>query len=308
MSTLPVVYIVGKGRSGSTLLDDVLGTMPGALATGELRVLWDDELAFSEGHTCACGEEIPDCPVWSTALRGVIGPGLPRDRIATIERLRRWVEYWPRVPLLLAGSRPRDAEMYGVHMGRLYRSLAAVTGAETIIDSSKWPAHVGILGMVPEVEPWVLHLVRDPRAVAHSYRRFKSHPGHYQVPRYGPVHTSLSWGARNLAVEATKRHVPPERVRTVRYEDFVRAPRATIAELGEWLGIEDATRAFIDDSTVRLGDAHIMGGNVRRFERGNVVIRADDEWHDAADPRATALVSVLTAPLLQRYGYPVSVD
>lgn len=308
MPDLHVVYIVGKGRSGSTLLDDVLGTLPGTTATGEVRLLWDEDYGFGEDYTCACGAPLPDCPVWGVAVRRVVGPDLPDERIAALERLRRRVEYWPRVPALLAGRRPADARLYGEHMGRLYQGLAEATGASTIIDSSKWPAHVGILGMVPGIVPWVLHLVRDPRAVAHSYTRFKHHPGQPPLPRFGALHTAASWGARNLAVEAARRHVPDERHRLLRYEDFAAAPRATVASLGAWLGIEDATRAFLDDTTVRLGDAHVMGGNPRRFERGDVTIRADDEWVEAATVRSRDVVGVLTAPLLRRYGYPLSVD
>lgn len=303
---LRVVYIIGKGRSGSTLLDDVLGTMPDTVATGELRVLWDEEWGFSEGYACACGEPVTACPVWGRALRGLVGEDLSRDRIASIERVRRRVEYWPRVPLLLAGRQPRDAQLYGSRLGALYRHLADIQGASTIIDSSKWPAHVGILGMIEDIEPWVLHLVRDPRAVAHSYRRHKRHPGQPPLPRFGGWHTAASWTARNLAAEAARRHVPDERWRTLRYEDFVRAPRETVASLGDWLGVKDATRAFVDSTTVRLGEAHVVGGNPRRFERGDIAIRADDEWIDAADATRTTLVGALTAPLLRRYGYPVT--
>lgn len=303
MSTLKVVYIVGKGRSGSTLLDDVLGTMPSTMSTGELRLLWDDEYGFSEGYSCACGELLVECPVWGRALRDVVGDDLDPDRVAAIERLRRRVEYWPRVPALLAGRRPKDAELYGRRMGTLYASLARSTGADTIIDSSKWPAHVGILGLVPNIEPWIVHLVRDPRAVAHSYRRYKHHPGQPPLPQFGPVHTSLSWTARNLAVEAAQRFVPDERCRLLRYEDFVRAPRDTTAELGTWLGLSEPASGFLDDRTVRLGTAHVMGGNPRRFDRGDIEIRADDEWQHKAVEGPTKVVEVMTTPLLRRYGY-----
>lgn len=305
---LRVVYIVGKGRSGSTLLDDVLGTLPGTVSTGELWTLWDADFAFRPGYTCACGRQIHECPVWRPAVERVIGKGLPEDRLAAMDRLQARVRSWPRVPELLLGRRGRDARLYATCMGRLYAGLAEATGATTIIDSSKWPAHVGLLGMVPGVEPWLLHLVRDPRAVAHSYRRHKAHPGQPDLPRFGPVHTALSWAARNVTVEAVKAKVAAERQFLLRYEDFAASPRSTIASLGTWLGVDAADSAFVDDRTVRLADTHLVGGNPRRFERGEVTIRPDDEWRDGARPVSRAVVTSMTSPLLRRYGYSGSLS
>ena len=74
--TRRVVYVVGKGRSGSTLLDDLLGTVPGVASLGELRLLWSR--GFVEGYLCACGRPVagpPDerCPVWADAVVDAIG-------------------------------------------------------------------------------------------------------------------------------------------------------------------------------------------------------------------------------------------
>lgn len=300
---LDVVYIVGKGRSGSTLLDDVLGTLPETASTGELWTLWDADWGRQPGYRCACGRAPAECPVWGPALRGVVGQELREDRLAAMDRLQSRVRSWPRVPTLLAGSQPEDARLYARRMGQLYAGVAEATQARRIIDSSKWPAHVGLLGMVPGIRPWLLHLVRDPRAVAHSYTRVKPAEGQPDLPRFGPVHTATSWAARNVAVEAVKRRLPEERQYVLRYEDFVAEPRAVVRSLGEWLGMRDADRAFEGERRVRLADTHLVGGNPRRFERGVVEIRPDDEWRGRADSRRSRVVTGLVSPLLRRYGY-----
>lgn len=56
---------------------------------------------------------------------------------------------------------------------RLYAAAAEVTGARLLIDSSKRPSDAALLRLLPDVEPFYLQLVRDPRAVAFSWQRRK---------------------------------------------------------------------------------------------------------------------------------------
>ncbi len=301
--TLRVVHVVGKGRSGSTLLDDVLGTMPGVASLGEVRLLWSR--ALGEGYLCACGEPVRSCPVWRPALEAAVGDLSP-ERFARVDQLQSKVMAWPQLPRLLAGVR-RDADHeLGEIMGRLYQALAHELDADTLVDSSKWPLPPAVLGQVPGVEPWVLHLVRDPRAVAHSYQRRKGGIGQPELPRFGAVHTSLSWTARNATAELARRPLPAGRFRRLRYEDLVADPRAEVAGLGDWLGIPDADAGFVDDRTVHLAAAHLIGGNPRRFERGDVRIEPDTEWSSVSSTARRRTVSTLTAPLRRRYGYVTS--
>ena len=65
--TLNVVCIAGVGRSGSTLLDRILGSLPGAVSLNELRPLWRN--GFINNRPCACGASFNDCEFWSEVRR-----------------------------------------------------------------------------------------------------------------------------------------------------------------------------------------------------------------------------------------------
>ena len=61
-----IILIAGHSRSGSTLLDRLLGEMDGFVTVGELRCLWirgliDDQL-------CGCGAAFQSCEHW----RGIV--------------------------------------------------------------------------------------------------------------------------------------------------------------------------------------------------------------------------------------------
>ena len=60
---------------------------------------------------------------------------------------------------------------------QLYRGIARSTGARLIVDSSKEPHYSWILRQATDLDVRFLHLVRDPRAVAMSWRRPRAEPG-----------------------------------------------------------------------------------------------------------------------------------
>lgn len=303
--TLSVVFVIGKGRSGSTLLDDLLGTMPGVTSLGELRLLWDRGLQL-ERYPCACGRHVGACELWGPVLTAAIG-GFQPQQLGIVGRLQARAFRWPRVPALLVGARPQLDRRLGEVLGRVYRSVAEATGTRILVDSSKWPMHPGILGLIPGVTPFVLHLVRDPRGVAYSYRRLQRRAEPTGPPHGAPA-AALSWVGRNLAAELASRTLPRGRYRRIRYEDLAGSPRRTLRDLGAWLGVMDADRAFTEDGVVELGTAHLIGGNRRRFDRGRVTIAADEEWRNRIDASDRRIITALTWPLLGRYGYGAHVQ
>ena len=57
---LKVLYIAGVGRSGSTLLERMLGAVPGSVNTGELNAIFSR--VATQDQRCGCGEPFSACP------------------------------------------------------------------------------------------------------------------------------------------------------------------------------------------------------------------------------------------------------
>lgn len=314
---MKVLSIVGPGRSGSTLLAGIIGELPGAVDVGELRWLW--QRGVLEGRPCGCGVPPVECPVWSAVLVKTLGDlpvlagGSPADRevFDVVGALGRLGGRSVRRRVLRAASRPEpgwhDLAQVRAVTADLLRALAATTGARVVVDSSKRPVDAAVMAGVSDVDHYVLHLVRDPRAVAFSWGRVKERagPGSAPMARRGPVASAERWAENNLGSELLRRHVPRDRWMSLRYEDFVAAPRESADRVQAWLG-EPGPNPVGDDGTVELSGNHSVAGNPVRFTTGAVTIRADDEWRRAMPGRRQALVTALTLPLLARYGYPVS--
>lgn len=305
---IKTLLVVGKGRSGSTLLNNVLGAVDGFVAVGELVYLWDWGLV--RGYRCACGEPVPTCPFWRSVLADAgIEPTAAEGR--RLLAMQRRVLGWHLTPRLLL-QQPHRPPRWGALAewadirSRLYRAIVTHAGARVVVDSSKNALDPAVLDLVPDVEPYAVQLVRDPRAVAHSWRNPKpwtDRDDEDQMPRYSTVHSALSWTARNTLAEVARRRLTSRRSLLLRYEDFVAEPREATQRILDAVGEPDAASPFVDGSTVEVAATHMVGGNPGRTGSGRITIRPDWSWQETSSRGGDALLSVVTAPLRKRYGY-----
>jgi hypothetical protein len=299
-----VLYIAGSGRSGTTLLQDILGQCDGFFAAGELRYLWERGLV--KRRLCACGSPVPDCEVWAAILDrayGGVSPSRAEALAAQIETFR--IAHLPRV--LVPAIRRAELRRLDALLGdlrQLYRAIVDVTGCRVIVDSSKNPSY-GYLLAHAGIQLDVLHVVRDAPATAYSWSQRKEfEPGHLMRRRSAPT-AAAEWDAHNLGTEVFLKKVA-RRFQRLRYEDMIASPRARLAEVLAWLGEDDVTPPVTaDDEVVLSTRTHAVFGNATRFRHGAVQLRRDDRWRTAMRRRDRLTVAALTAPLRHRYGYPL---
>lgn len=301
-----VVYLGGFGRSGSTLLERMLGTIEGVVPLGEVVHLWERGVADDE--LCGCGEHFSACPFWSQVGERAFG-GWDQVDLAEVRRLRDAVDRQRRAPLTALPSPPlsvrKDLAAYTELYRRVYRAAADVAGARVVVDSSKHASLALALQHDRHIDLRVLHVVRDPRAVAHSWAREvarpESRPG-TSMPRLSPARASGRWLSNNALVDAVRLTGTP--VRLLRYEDLVAHPQETVD--AAWRGLDlpgSGTMAMVDPSTVDLTPIHSVAGNPMRFRHGATPLRSDDAWRTAMPTGDRRAVGAMTAPLRWRFGY-----
>lgn len=310
VAAVRVLYVAGSGRSGSTLLDGILGQLDGFFSAGELRYVWERGLVAN--RSCGCGQSFRTCPVWSAVLEEAFGGGdsLDGDRLARVQRQQTRLR---RIPPIVAADRrlrrggPDDDDYRGV-LGRLYRAVQHSTGARVVVDSSKLPSYGHLVQGVRGVDLYVVQLVRDPRATAYSWQRRREVPDkagdERLMRRLNPVQSAGLWTLWNAVAELLWRRRRGRYLR-LRYEDFVRDPETAVRRILALVGEESAELPFTSPTTVTLGPTHSVAGNPSRFRTGVTELRADTEWMTGLRPRDEAIVTALTWPLLLRYGYPL---
>jgi hypothetical protein len=311
---MKVLFILGGSRTGSTVLDNVLNEVDGFFSGGEIRFLWE---RLTEGRLCGCRRRLEECPVWAAALERGFGPADRRrvdaGEVAAWQRRSVRLVHTRRVFRAIDARRPTSPELrafVGV-TERLYQAIAAVTDAKVIVDSSKRASNAATLAMMPSVSPYFVHLVRDARAVAYSRRRPKLNPDR-PVPSQMSVsslfNSAGSWLAWNLTADAVVRRQLAGRALVLRYEDFVADPVGTTARIVRLVGEDDASLPFVDSSTVRLRGNHTVSGNPSRYVDGLVRIQEDNEWLSAMPLPQKVAVTLLTYPVLRKYGYRVTTN
>lgn len=303
---LKVIYLAGSARSGSTILDNVLGELSGFFSAGELRFVWDRNVR--DDRICGCGAPFSECPVWQAVLGRAYGGTLPdvADVLAWRERaLPLRLTPFVRVP----GVRRRLAARYAPYLAvleKLYHAAAEVSGAGVIVDSSKYPSYGYLLSLIDSLDVVMVHLVRDPRAVAHSWTRTKLEvtTSGVQTPmgKVRPARTAIDWMLWSALAEQYGRALPTSHLR-VRYEDFVSGHRDVVAALLRHAGLPPEPLPFITTDGVQLSGNHTVGGNPGRLRHGRVPLRVDDEWRSAMTPTDRRTVTALTLPGMVGYGY-----
>lgn len=300
-----VLYIGGLGRSGTTLLERILGELPGACALGEVVHLWRRGLIADE--RCACGTSFTQCDFWHAVGDEAFG-GWDRLDVPRVLRLQAAVERTRHIPRLAARRTEtphgRHVTTYAQHYARVYRAAAAVSGAEVVLDSSKHSALAYCLAYAPGLDLRVVHMVRDSRGVAYSWTKTVARPetgGAGQMHRYAPGRAALLWNAHNAALGLLRHRGVP--VLRLRYEELLTDPVAATRSVAAFAGLDAGSLDFLDGASVRLGTAHSVAGNPMRFATGEIPLRHDDAWRAALPPRQRVLVGALTAPLLSAYGY-----
>ena len=310
-----VVYISGAGRSGTTLLDRLLGEIDGFVSIGEVRWLW---WAYLETDwQCGCKRVLNQCPFWTTVMERLVGsPDVEPSLRHNLRLQQRTVRLHNLFRLLAQPNRGShrwsELEQWISVMDSFYRIIADTAGASVIVDSSKNAPEAALLRMLPNVDPYILHLVRDPRGVANSWsRRVPMVPhteGSIEHEVRGPLKSSAYWLYKNLASEVAPRRLGRAHARRIRYEDLVANPRRLLQEVAELVGEPFEGVTFTDAATVEFHESHTAWGNQFRFQVGPVELRADEKWRRQLAPRARRATVAACLPLMLRYGYRLRTD
>jgi hypothetical protein len=306
-----VLYLGGLGRSGTTLLERLLGELNGVCPLGEVVHLWQRDVRDDE--RCACGKHFSDCEFWYQVGQRAFG-GWHHVDVWRVLAMRDMVERTRFIPRLARLGRWDQHRVlvaeYADYYARLYTAAAEVSGAQVVVDSSKHAALAFCLRYAPQLDLRVVHMVRDSRGVAYSWTKRVTRPetdGTDEMTRYPPVRSAVLWNVHNMAFGLLRRcGVPTMRVR---YEELLAEPSATVTRIAEFAGqtyVSTVDYLRMDQAgtpIATLGPCHSAAGNPMRFKVGEIPLRRDDAWRDKLPTAQRRLVGVLTAPLLGAYGY-----
>ncbi len=291
-----VAYILSDMRSGSTLLDQLLGTHPDIASLGELHWLpayvTQDRRIYDPDHelVCTCMHPVADCLFWSEVARCLnVQMDALRLRVPFTRTQKRILTRYPGVfrrrfiQRATAGHQVADDNL------ALIDCLFRVSGCSVLVDSSKSTYRFRLIHDIRPAHTRGLILTRDYRAVVHS----KMKRGHSLEA------AAKGWLTKMREIAALTGDLPNNHVHRLRYEDLCRDPVSELARLCEFLGL-----AFTPVMLERpVAGTHHIGGSPSKFDRTRTTISMDTTYKNAFSAIELARLADLVGDSAAEWGY-----
>ena len=130
---------------------------------------------------------------------------------------------------------PPDDDAFARLNLQVYRAAQAETGAQVILDKSKKLGRARRLAQTEGIELTMLHIVRDPRAVANSFRNQGLRKGRERKLRFNYYKNVARWTVLNALMSVGK--LRKGAYVRVHYEELVRDPRAALTPALDAVGL-----------------------------------------------------------------------
>jgi hypothetical protein len=294
-----LVYVASIGRSGSTLLELLVGAHPDVATMGELH-LWPHEIAL--GHSrlpCGCGLPLEACTFWQEMRRRADPLIAPPPRL---DAFREHLDYGKALRLgrlrdfsSRSGSNPL-IDRYAANTQFVMATFADLAEEQTgrrpawLVDASKDPYRLNWLIRSGRLDITVLHIVRNAAGFVHSERKNLGDPDGLPLLRLA-ARKSAAWRLQHLLVRRSAALLPSGRYGLVRYEDLATEPGRVVAEVQALLGCSPDP-SVID--TFRDRRFHAVGGNPMRHKADGITL--DERWRTELAPFAQRITQLVSGP------------
>jgi hypothetical protein len=218
-----VVYVMGAGQSGSTILGVTLGNCADFVYAGEV-----EEWLVKSGRPPWGGSE--RTLFWDTVAEQVDGADLFGhetnrlvERSSVVLRIDRW------------RARHRVLRRYRMVATDLLRAIAQTAGVAHVVDTSHFPLRARELQKTDGIDLYTIFLVRDPHEVIESnLRELSVHEVAERRVRVLTMNANL-WLTQLVSVLVFFK-LPRHRRLFVRHEDFLADPEGIVRQALDLVG------------------------------------------------------------------------
>jgi len=313
-----LVSIVCPGHSGSTLLDMVIGTLPGAASTGELIYIpWK---IYKENHPekylttyCSCGEKMSTCLFWRPVLDS-LSDKLCMDIFEQPENfkislLHPFYYGKNRKHKLLINILTEISKFISINHAiailypfyahqvknnwKLFSTIKKIHNKKIVVDSSKDIYRYLLLRRYRKNNTKLIVLVRDVFGVASSIHNI---PGLTEEIIFSRANAWKRF--YNSRLYNVLKHLEKSEYMIVKYKDLATNPSRIRQLLAEFLEIECDTENI---EGIIPSQLHAVAGNPIRTSEGLVKIKYDERWRKRLSNGQIAKLSVINQSLKDIY-------
>lgn len=301
-----VIYIVGKGHSGSTILDLLLGNHPLISSGGEFRGLWKP----NHQKKCSCGKDILECDYWKNIREAYmdalnigedqfyyhpvcyVSPGKLRflPKLIDLILVTGSVNFFNT--LASVSNYVKEYQKFSSNIWTLYRVICQINQTRFIVDSSKGAQRLMTIYMTNPDNLKVIHLVRDGRGVLYS--SLKRGVGDVKA-------IAREWKLKNKHSLYCLKNISPENKRLVRYEDLCIDTPGVMNKLFKFLDIEPIENFLLGGREHHLVPGNAMLRNLSSIKTSEV--KLNELWKEHLSEEQISTFDAVAGKLNRKFGY-----
>ncbi len=268
-STPELVYIMGTGRSGTTILEILLSNSRDTISTGELTHVFRD--GFQNNNNCSCAAKFSDCSFWSKVEQGLNFTDDSVKEGLLLNRSLEWHHYF--IPLFLGLHRKKRIDRYIEKQKLLLHQIRLKAQVKTIIDSSKYPGRALLLSKIFGQKVKIICLTRSPSGLLNSFKKENKEQNSKSTTM-----TSIYYCYVLLCCKLVSLSVKTD-VYFLKFEELTENPVEILSDLQRWSGLNLAESIEKIECNAGLNVGHIITGNRVRM---NKELKFEIKQHDVS--------------------------
>ncbi|HEX8067721.1 MAG TPA: sulfotransferase [Thermoleophilaceae bacterium] len=269
------IFVIGYQRSGTTLIQSLLGAHPNIAAPPETY------FHFRVADQADYFGDLADDANLARALHDAINPDFDLFADAGFDEAR------------LLERAKRGPRTYGGLLDAIMSDFAERAGKRRWSEKSPGQPIDAAFELCPDAQ--VVHIVRDPRDVVASSL---SSPW----TEAGAAELAREWRAYTLRNVRRGFEVGPSRFVQIRYEDMTRDPEAVLRLVCAFLS-EDYDPGMVDDPSRRRATVPAVAGEWQARALGAIVPAREGGWRERLGRADRLRVNAVVGPMLATLGY-----
>ena len=248
---------MGAGRSGTTLLDIILGNNPGIFSAGELN-----RFAKRRGIPVTTGGESETVAFWKK-FRLLLPSAWQQDEFEDMKVICSSFEYHSAAIKMFLPFRDKARKQYAAILKTFFETLAPMVAEPVIVDSSKYPMRGYFMGEMLDYEMAYIYIKRNPLDVVKSFEKKD-----IEQPRKGWLMTNLYMMTVNfICLYVLKKVSKTHPSVTIRYDELVSSPVQTLETIGKKLQIDVSHAQKLIQQHEPFKPGLLFDGNRIRLEK-----------------------------------------
>ncbi|MCB0855638.1 MAG: sulfotransferase [Bacteroidetes bacterium] len=249
-----IIYIMGAGRSGTTLLDIALGNAKGIFSCGELN-----RYPLRKGIPTGFKHAPERTHFWRRFTQKFEATHNLEEQI----QLHRDFEYHSGLIKKIFGWNQKSKyKKYQQYLRDFHEELFDSIEEEVIVDSSKYPGRALAISESLSYEIGYVFIKRDPVGVVYSFAKKNTY-----LPSKGWFSANIYYLMVNVLCQYASRKLRKKHlVEEIKYEEFIQNPEKELTQIGEKLELDlsESVRLIQNDEFLKVGE--LFEGNTIRID------------------------------------------